>query len=88
MLLEYKVFGIGKIGTFKRSNLFNFSWILYAPTLWYLKGNINDYLSGNLRFRVVGVFSYSLSLTADISVSELATPVDLIRLCQVQSFIR
>ena len=86
--MEYKIFGIGEIGNFRKTDLFHFNWILYVPTLWYLKGNMNNYLSGNLRFRVVGVFSYSLSLTADTSVSELGTPVDLVHLCQVQSFVR
>ena len=47
-----------------------------------------NYLSGNIRFNDLGVLSYSMGLAAYTTVYELATPVALIHLCQVQILLK
>ena len=54
----------------------------------YLNRNMNNYLSGNLRLTALGALCYSMSLAADTTAYELATPVDLIHLCQVQILLK
>ena len=88
MCFKYKTFGTSKIGNFKIRNILDFIWMLELPTLCYLNQNINNYFTVKIRFTALGVLCYSMSLAADTKVYELATPVDLIHLCQVQSFLK
>ena len=73
MCFEYKRFGIGKIGYSKIRNISHFNWMPLLPMLWYFKGNMNKYLSGNLRFTALGVLCESKSLAGNNSPFELGT---------------